>query len=170
MADSGGEVVQLDTFGPDGKFLHPPGRVPSTYNEELALRLAELIATNNRGLKWLCENVEGLPPFRTVQTWQRRYPAFAKLIEEARQEQADVLVDECLEIADDESRDRMMILQRGSPREVADLAGIARAKIRIDTRFKMAKMLHPAKYGDKLDINARVGGFARQDEAIDELD
>jgi hypothetical protein len=45
---------------------------------------------------------------------------------------------------------------------------VARSKLRIETRLKMASKLAPKKYGDKLDLTATVG-FTRQEDALAEL-
>lgn len=148
----------------------PRGQAVTTYTDRMGQRIAALLSESPRGLKWLCENVHGMPNYQTVMGWEDRYQDFAKLVAKARRKQALTLVDECMEIADDASHDRIIVMNKGEPREVVDLAGIARAKIRIDTRIRLAKMFDPNRFGDKLDINARVGGFASQDEVIDELD
>lgn len=146
-----------------------PG-LPSTYTEAVGERIAALVATSARGLSWICKNHDGLPGYDTVLHWEDRHQEFGKLMAAARRKQALTLIDECLEIADDASGDRILIETKAGIREVADLAGISRAKIRIDTRVRLAKMFDPQRFGDRLDINARVGGFASQDEVIDELD
>lgn len=180
MAD-GGEIVEIRTaprrnVTPRGvatqfqKGHRPLGQAVTTYTEKMGERIAGLLAGMPRGLKWMCENVPDLPNYNTVCGWEDRYQDFAKLLATARRKQALMLIDECLEIADDASHDRIMVMVKGEPREVIDLAGIARAKIRIDTRVRVAKMFDPTRFGDRLDLTARVGGFASQDEVIDELD
>jgi hypothetical protein len=176
MAD--GEVIVHPSSKPvtrdaTGKFLKGTrggfGQ-PTTYTPEMGERIAQLVATSAKGLRWLCENTPGMPNYWTVVGWEDRYQDFAKLVAKARRQQALMLVDECIEIADDDSHDRFTVYAKGEPRQVPDLAGIARSKIRIDARIRVAKLFDPQRFGDRLDINARVGGFASQDDVIDELD
>jgi hypothetical protein len=140
------------------------------YTPELGEQIVDLISTTSRGLKWLCRNIDGMPSYLTVLKWEGQHQAFGRAMALARRQQALTLVDECMEIADDTSRDHYTyVSEKHGERELPDLAGIARAKIMIDTRIRLAKMFDPQRFGDRLDISAKVGGFASQDDVIDDL-
>jgi hypothetical protein len=49
-----------------------------------------------------------------------------------------------------------------------DFEWVARSKLRVETRLKMAGKLAPKKYGEKLDINATIGAL-RHEDALDQL-
>lgn len=71
----------------------------------------------------------------------------------AREAQADALVEECLEIADDGSNDWMT--REGKDKEPAwALNGehVNRSRLRVDTRKWWAARLAPKKYGDKQEV------------------
>jgi hypothetical protein len=72
-----------------------------------------------------------------------------------------LLFDECLEIADDVSRDTKYVGGRGDSEaaEVANVEWISRSKLRVDTRLRMAGKLAPKKYGDKVE-HEHAGGIA----------
>jgi hypothetical protein len=59
---------------------------------------------------------------------------------------ADVLFDQCLAIADDAAGDVIQNAQTGET--IVNHANIARAKLRIETRFRMAGKIS-SKYADK---------------------
>lgn len=127
-----------------------PGGRPSKFSQALADEICERIATTPRGLDWICEQDEALPSARTVHRWLDQNEVFRQSYARARERQADLLFDECLEIADDTSGDSKLIGQGDAERLVADAEWISRSKLRVDTRMRMAGKLAPKKYGDRI--------------------
>ncbi|MDZ7906536.1 MAG: hypothetical protein U5N55_12755 [Cypionkella sp.] len=76
-------------------------------------------------------------------------PDFTKRYLRAREAQADTIFEECLAIADSQEGD--VVMRDGV--EMVNHDNIARAKLRIDTRMRMAGKLRPKVYGDKLDLD-----------------
>lgn len=126
---------------------------PSDFTQEIADAICERIATTPRGLDWICAQDDELPSARTVHRWLDQHDAFRQSYVRARERQADLLFDECLEIADDVSHDTKLVGREGEEREVADTEWISRSKLRVETRMRMAGKLAPKKYGDRLDLN-----------------
>lgn len=122
---------------------------PSDYTPEKAEEICELIATTARGLDFICNTHEELPSSRTVARWLVAHEDFRQQYVRARERQADLIFDECLEIADDGSQDTKLVGAEGEEREVQNSEWISRSKLRVDTRMRMAGKLHPKKYGDK---------------------
>lgn len=116
---------------------------------ELADAICEAIATTPRGLDHICRARDDFPSARTVHTWLGRDAEFLQKYLRAREAQADLIFDECLEIADDKKPDFSFDPERGLQ---VDGDHIQRCKLRIDTRMRMAGKLHPKKYGDKQTI------------------
>jgi hypothetical protein len=142
---------------------------PVEYSPEVGSAVCEAIATTPRGLHYLCANHQGFPDPRTVHRWLGAHPEFRAEYDIARLRQADLLFDECLEIADDASRDTKTITRNdGKEVEVMDFEWVARSKLRVETRLKMAGKLAPKRYGDKLELDATVG-FVRYEDALDQL-
>jgi hypothetical protein len=72
----------------------------------------------------------------------------------ARQERADLLADEIVEIADD-GRNDTYVDDEGKVRVDHDV--IARSRLRVDARKWVAAKLKPRVYGDKLELSGEIG-------------
>lgn len=127
---------------------------PSLFTQEIADLICERIGTTPRGLDFICDNDELLPSASTVHRWLNGDAAFCESYRRARERQADLIFDECLEIADDGSNDTKLLKRGdGSETEVCNAEWISRSKLRVDTRLRMAGKLSPKKYGDKLEVD-----------------
>ena len=89
----------------------------------------------------------------TIYQWSFRFPAFKKLLDEANRVRASQYIDEMIEIADDVSEDKI-ITDNGIVRPNA--ANVARSKLKIQTRRKVAAIYDPANYGEIVDGGSRV--------------
>lgn len=125
---------------------------PTDFNQEIADEICERIATTPRGLDFICESDDSFPSARTVARWLAKDDAFCQSYLRSRERQADLLFDQCLEIADDSSGDVKLVGAEGEEREVVNSEFVARAKLRVDTRMRMAGKLKPKKYGDKVEV------------------
>lgn len=123
---------------------------PSSYEPEVAFEICRLIATTARGLDYICKSKAGLPSSTTVHNWLNAHPEFLEAYLRAREMQADLIFDECLEIADFSANDTFIDNDTGETKVDGDV--IQRAKLRVDTRMRMAGKLSPKKYGDSTTI------------------
>jgi hypothetical protein len=123
---------------------------------------------DGHSLREICRD-EAMPSRSTVFRWLAKDEDFRRLYASARELQADVMVEEILEIADDSRNDYVMRMIGEEAVEVPDHEHINRSRLRIDARkWLMAKMA-PKKYGEKLEL-AHSGSIARaQDLSDDEL-
>jgi hypothetical protein len=121
---------------------------PSGYGDEIADRICDAIASTPRGLEHICA-AEDMPAPSTVYGWLNRHPEFLEKYLRARAVQAHVLMDQCVEIADDVRHDTKLVRRGEDTDEVQNAEFIQRSKIRIDTRMRMAGKLNPKHYGDK---------------------
>lgn len=101
---------------------------------------------------------EGMPCVSSVYDWLNQDEAMAGRFARAREEGFDALAAECLEIADDPSKD-YRTNDRGEL--LVDSDHIQRSKLRIETRLKLLAKWDPKRYGDKLEV-----GGAGKDGAI----
>ncbi len=126
----------------------PPAKVgrPTDYNEIIAALICERVATHTLGLERLCNMYDDLPSKFTVNLWRYKHPEFSTRYAQAKLVQADLLAEECLEIADDDSRDVKINPETGD--EYLNTEFVARARLRIDTRKWLAMKLLPKQYGD----------------------
>lgn len=126
---------------------------PSEYSDEIALDICERLADGESLRSIGCD--ENMPSQRTIYRWLAANETFCQQYARARETQADTLVDEMLDIADDGSNDWMERRREdGSVDEVVNHEHIARSKLRLDARKWIAAKLQPRKYGDKLDVTS----------------
>lgn len=91
------------------------------------------------------------PSAATIFKWMRENEEFLKQYARAKQEAADAMAEEILDIADDGRNDAF---EDEDGKRRIDFEHIQRSKLRVDTRkFLMAKM-KPKRYGDKLDLTS----------------
>ena len=130
----------------------------SSYTLEMGIRVCEAISESQMGIKKLCLENDWMPSATTIKKWVREdakenetdKEGFATLYARAKDEQADSLVEEMLDIADDKTKDTVSTEFGESGNAVA----VARARLQIDTRKFIAAKLKPKKYGDKLDLTS----------------
>ncbi len=127
---------------------------PSLFTPATAERICTLIATTNRGLGYILKNNDDLPDVRSVLRWLDSNEEFCRSYLRARELQADLIFDECLEIADETANDAA----RGDNGKETQHATeqVARSKLRVDTRLRMAGKLAPKKYGDRIEVDQTV--------------
>jgi len=129
---------------------------PSKYTPELADKICARLA-QGESLRTVTKS-EDLPCAATVFNWLRIHDEFLEQYERAKQESADALADEVLDIADNGMNDWMEYHDKEGNCIGWKLNGehVQRSRLRIDTRkFLMSKM-KPKKYGDKI-TNEHVG-------------
>lgn len=141
------------------KSAKPTGR-PSSFTkavgDAICARLCE-----GESLRAICRS-EGMPPQGTVFRWLTSDKAFREQYAQAREVQADVLVDEILEISDDASNDWM--IRHGKDGEETGWAvngdHIQRSRLRVDSRKWFASKVAPKRYGEKVqtEITGADGG------------
>ena len=123
---------------------------PNIYTEELAISICKEIASTSKSLRTICKQ-EGMPCVATVLTWLRDDKnGFLAQYTRAKEEQADLLVEEMIDISDDGSNDYMTITKGNETYEVENKELTNRSKLRVETRKWIASKLKPKKYGDKL--------------------
>lgn len=94
-----------------------------------------------------------MPDVSTILYWlnDEKDKTFSIQYARAKQAQADIFVDEIIEIADDDSGDLDRVDDYGNRIENKEFTN--RSKIRIDARKWAASKLAPKKYGEKLDVD-----------------
>ena len=103
-------------------------------------------------LRKICAD-DGMPACSTVFKWLAERAEFSEQYARAREVQADVLVDEIINIADDATNDWMeRHSDDGNRAWVLNGEHVQRSKLRIEARKWTAGQLRPKKYGNKLDV------------------
>jgi hypothetical protein len=135
------------------------------YTEALAAEICDHVAASNRSLKTLCRQHPHWPPPHMIFAWRRQHKSFDQIFRCAMQARAAECIFECVEIADDDSRDMVELPGGGT---MPNNAAIRRDDLRIKTRERHAARLDPANWGEKIDIHATLG-FQSLDEALPHL-
>lgn len=120
------------------------GGRPTIYSEELAQVICESLMVG-MSLRKTCQ-LDGMPAISTVMQWLASGKnGFMEQYAHARQVQAEYLLDELIDIADDSADDYEIV----NGEERLNQEHIQRAKLRIDTRKWNIEKLAPKKYGAK---------------------
>jgi len=130
---------------------------PSIFSEEIAAAIVDRIM-EGRSLRSICKE-DDMPGISTVIRWladdrSEQFRAFRAQYEAAKREQADVLADEIVEIADDGSNDWMARHDPENPGYIANGEHIQRSRLRCDVRKWVASKLKPKRYGEHLDLTS----------------
>jgi len=137
----------------------PAGR-PTDYTPELAdlvcARLAEGESMRSVGRD------ESMPCTTSLFKWLREIPEFAQQYAKAKEESADAMAEDSLDIADNQVEQPLIVdglpLQiDGKVVMIKDAVSVNHAKLRIDTRKWYASKLKPKKYGERLDLGNSDG-------------
>lgn len=148
---------------------------PSKFTQEIANSICERLA-QGEPLASICRD-EDMPAVRTVSDWKAAHAEFSADFARAREEGFDALAAECLDIADETSRDTIATDHGDRPNS----EWITRSKLRIETRLKLLAKWDVKRYGDKLalggaddmpplkalsddDLAARIAALQQRDE------
>lgn len=136
---------------------------PSTYSQHIANVICIRIAEGESLRKILRD--DGMPVQSTVYEWLLRHPEFAENYTRAREEQADTLADEIIDIADESPEMNEIRDKHGDVVDIKiDSGYVAYQKQRIEARKWTAMKLKPKKYGDRVAVEGVEGGAAIKTE------
>jgi len=126
------------------------------FTEEAAAAICARLA-DGEPLRQICRD-EAMPAWRTVYHWIDANPDFKARIARARDVGFDAIAEQCLDIADDSSRDETEPDEDGMTRVNTEV--IQRSKLRVETRLKLLAKWSPKRYGDKMqqEISGPDGG------------
>lgn len=121
---------------------------PSDYTKELAIEICSWLI-DGKSIASYCRQ-PNTPSVQTIYTWLSTHKDFLELYTRAREDQADTLADEIIDIADDGRNDKT-VDEEGRVRTDQDV--IARSRLRVEARKWVASKLKPKKYGDKMELS-----------------
>jgi hypothetical protein len=123
------------------------------YSDALAQEICERIAVGELLIN-IC--LDGhTPSMRRCNQWLRDEPEFQQLYQSAINDRLSVFEEEVIQIADDMARDFRTVIKNGREKRVADPEMVARARLRIEVRFKHLKAGKPAKWGEISTLNVK---------------
>ena len=123
---------------------------PTKYSPELADKICGRIGTSSDGIHKICKELNIAPS--TCFDWLTKHTEFSDKYVRAKELQADFMVQEMVEIADDSSRDTKVIDKNGKLVEMENTEWTNRSKLRVETRKWLAGKLRPKVYGDSLKL------------------
>lgn len=118
---------------------------PTKYSQQLADKICSKLS-RGVSLRTVCK-AEDMPSTETVFSWFRKYKEFSDQYARAKEESADALFEETIDIAD-ESLDDAKIFSDSK----GGSAIVNAYRLKVDTRKWMMSKMKPKKYGDKLDM------------------
>ena len=129
------------------------GKEALPYSDAHAQEICERIAVGELLLN-IC-NDEHLPTMRRCNQWLSEHPDFKALYQSAINDRLNIFEEQVIQIADDMRHDFRTVIKNGQEKRVADPEMVARAKLRIDVRFRHLKAGRPAKWGDVSTLNVK---------------
>ncbi|CAK0749279.1 hypothetical protein CCP3SC1AL1_1690005 [Gammaproteobacteria bacterium] len=88
-----------------------------------------------------------------------QHAAFALEVSRARKNQAASFFDQCFKIANDSSKDLIQRIDKhGTPQDTPNPVAVARAKLMIDTRLRLAELIDPERYAVSKRIDVTSNG------------
>jgi hypothetical protein len=120
------------------------------YDELMAQEICERVSCGGLLIE-IC-NEPHLPTARRFYQWLRGNADINALYKESINDRLNIFEEQIIQIADDASRDFKEIVRNGRTVRVLDGEAIARAKLRVDVRFRHLKAGRPQKRGDSTTI------------------
>ena len=131
-----------------------PIRNKLPFSDELAQELCERVSAGELVIDITNEN--HMPTLRRLNQWLRDNAEFQELYAQSIQDRLSIFEEQVIQIADDVERDYKEITMRtGHTKRVVDPEVIARAKLRVDVRFRHLKAGKPTKWGDSQTLNVK---------------
>jgi hypothetical protein len=127
--------------------------------------ICESIA-DGQSLLEICKS-DDMPSRSTVCLWLAEDATLSDNYARACEMRADAIFEEILEIADDASNDWMARNDNGEVQ--LDSEHVQRSRLRIDARKWVLARMAPAKYGDRLSVDANVNATVTDDRSPDEI-
>lgn len=142
----------MATKTPTKKIKRKVGR-PTGYSQKLAdtvcARLSEGESMRTIALD------SHMPALSTLFKWLREHKEFSEQYARAKQESADAMAEEIMDIADDGRNDWVEKERKDGTTFVAlDSEHVQRSRLRIDTRKWLMAKMKPKKYGEKVDVTS----------------
>lgn len=132
--------------------------------EEIITHICEEIA-KKRSVASILAQDEGMPCYATFAKWKRESETISQRIAHAREDALEAYIEEIVDISDDATGDAVLRFGKdGKPYATIDGDCVQRAKLRIHARERIAALLAPHRFGQKVDVTS--GGEALKGTTI----
>lgn len=126
---------------------------PTTYNEYIAARVCELIASSSLSVKKLAAIHDWFPDHSTIYLWCHKHPIFSDQYAQARRAQMNVIMDDLDSVVEDSLG--YYVDDKGNKKIDPPSASVAIAKANNQKWY--ASKLAPKLYGDQRYIDELKG-------------
>ena len=131
----------------------PAGR-PSSYTQEIASVICERLSMGE-SLRSVCRD-ENMPAISSVFKWMNEHEEFSKQYARAKQESADAMAEDILEISDSAKNDWMEKHGKDDAGWVLNGDHVQRSRLRIETRKWLMAKMKPKKYGESSTVEQTI--------------
>jgi hypothetical protein len=138
------------------------------YSEPLAIEICERISSGEL-LIVICEDPH-MPTVRRCSQWLAESIEFKGLYGASINDRLTIFEEQVVLIADDAARDFKDVIRNGRTLRVPDGEAIARARLRVEVRFRHLKAGRPEKWGDSTTIVTRSEGEDYSAMSTEELE
>lgn len=129
-----------------------PGRPAEAVPDRFADEICEWIA-QGKTLREYCRQ-PNKPDWTTVYAWKRKDEAFHQRFVRAREDGADAIAEECLELIDTEPERAIIESGEGRSSSRVDTGYVQWKRNQVEQRLKLLAKWHPAKYGERIDVTS----------------
>jgi hypothetical protein len=123
------------------------------YSDKLAEEICVRISTGEL-LIAICRE-KRMPTLLNCHHWLKGHADFKDLYDESIRDRLKVFEEQVIEIADDMKNDFRTIIKNGKEKKMADPDMVARAKLRIEVRFRHLKAYKPERWGEATTLNVK---------------
>lgn len=124
-----------------------PTKLTPKLKDEICSRIA-----HGESLVRILKSNENFPDYTNVMQWLRKDELFRQNYTKAKEDQADYLAEEIIDIADDGSNDWMERHDKDNPGWSFNGEHYQRSRLRVDTRKWVASKMKPKRYGDSMKL------------------
>jgi len=117
------------------------------YSEELVTEICGRISAGELLIN-VCQE-SNMPTVKRCNEWLKMHSDFKALYDESIQDRLLILEEQSLQISDDIKNDFKTIVKNGKERRVVDPEVIARAKLRVESRFKYLRAYKPERWAEQ---------------------
>ena len=117
------------------------------YSEPLAIEICERISSGELLIN-ICTD-EHMPTVRRCNQWLNESVEFKGLYGASINDRLSIFEEEVIKIADDAARDFREVVRNGRAQRLPDGEAIARAKLRVEVRFRHLKAYRPERWAEQ---------------------
>ncbi len=135
---------------------------PTDYTTDLISTICERLASGE-SMRSVSRD-DAMPAMSTLFRWLREHEEFKEQYAIAKDESADALVEDMLDIADNQVEQPLLVeglplVIDGNVVMIKDAVSVNHARLRVDTRKWYASKLKPKKYGDRVQNDININDY-----------